>query len=170
MFCFQIYVILVFNGYFNRRFYQKLMTQTNQNWQQTWKTYKLFFNSEFQASWLKIVASSVQFMVYDKFWPLFLTEITVKSTNHAHIRDQQVKIYKNPCFVFDFTSLDFLTVFPTVIFTGSWWRRKLKCNPKPSYAFCYSNYKFQENRIKTVAVTVPSCPHTKWPPWRHQIC
>ena len=129
-----------------------------------------FLNSKSQGKWTKIVASSVQFMVSDKFWPLFLTEITVKSTNHAHIRDQQVKIYKNPCFVFDFTSLGFLTVFPTVILTGSWWRRKLKCNPKPSYAFCYSNYKFQENRIKTVAVTVPSCPHTKWPPWRHQIC
>ena len=31
----------------------------------------------------------------------------------------QVKIYKNPCFVFDFTSLEFLTVFSTVIWTGS---------------------------------------------------
>ena len=45
--------------------------------------------------------------------------MTVKSTNNAHIRDQQVKIYKNPWFVFDFTSLDFLTVFPTAILTGS---------------------------------------------------
>ena len=35
----------------------------------------------------------------------------VKKTNHAHIRDQRVKIFKNPCFVFDFTSLDFLTFF-----------------------------------------------------------
>ena len=61
---------------------------------------------------------SVQIMVNAKFWPLFLTEITVKSTNHEDIRDQQAKIYKNPCFVFDFTSLDFLTGFPTVILTG----------------------------------------------------
>ena len=53
---------------------------------------------------------------FDQF---FLTKMTVKTTNHGHIRDQQVKIYKNPCFVFDFTSLDFLTVFPTVILTGS---------------------------------------------------
>ena len=42
-------------------------------------------------------------------------EITVKTTNHAHIRDQQVKIYKNPCFDFDFTSLEFLTIFSTAI-------------------------------------------------------
>ena len=119
-----------------------------------------FSKSQLQEHLMKIVTVSVQFMVFAKFWPLFLTEITVKSTNHAHIRDQQVEIYKNPCFVFDFTSLDFLTVFPTVNLTGSWWRRKLKCNPKPSYAFYYSYYKFQENRIKTVAVTVPSCPHT----------
>ena len=32
-----------------------------------------------------------------------------------------------------FTSLEFLTVFPTAIMTGSWWRRTLKCNPKPSH-------------------------------------
>ena len=77
-----------------------------------------------------------------------------KITNHANIRDQQVKIYKNPCFVFDFTSLDFLTVFPTAILTGSWWRRMLKCNPKPSFNSISSNFQFQENRIKTVAVRV----------------
>ena len=92
---------------------------------------------------------------YD-FWPLFLTEITVKIKNHGYIRDQQVKIYKNPCFVFDFTSLEFLTVFSTAIWTGSWWRRLLKWNRKPSFNSIYSNFQFQENRIKTVAVTVPS--------------
>ena len=37
------------------------------------------------------------------FDDLFLTEFMVKITNHAHIRDQQVKIYKNQCFVFKFT-------------------------------------------------------------------
>ena len=85
---------------------------------------------------------------------LFLTEITVKINNHRHIRDQQVKIYKNPCFVFDFTSLEFLTVFSTAVSTGSWWRRKLKWNTKPSFNSIYSNFQFQENRIKTVAVRV----------------
>ena len=45
------------------------------------------------------------------FWPLFLTEITVKSKNHGYIRNQQAKIYKKPWFVFDFTSLKVLTVF-----------------------------------------------------------
>ena len=38
---------------------------------------------------------------------VILTKITVKTTNHAHIRDQRVKIFMNPCFVFDFTSLEF---------------------------------------------------------------
>ena len=54
--------------------------------------------------------------IFDRY---FSTEIMVKTTNHAHIRDQRVKIYKNPCFVFDFTSLEFLTVFQTAILTGS---------------------------------------------------
>ena len=78
-----------------------------------------------------------------------------KTTNHAHIRVQQVKIYKNTCFVFDFTLVDFLTVFPTAILTGSWWRRKLKWNSEPSFNSISSNFQFQENRIETVVVTVP---------------
>ena len=45
-------------------------------------------------------------------------EITVKTTNHGHIRDQQVKVYKNSCFVFNFTSFEFLTVFSTAVLTG----------------------------------------------------
>ena len=44
---------------------------------------------------MKIVAVSMQFMVSTNFWPLFLTEITVKIKNYGYIRDQQVKIYKN---------------------------------------------------------------------------
>ena len=169
MFCFQIYVIWVLTVFLTAvctgSWWLRQLKLNKKYWKPT-----DFSKSQLQEHLMKIGTVSVQFMVFAKFWPLFLTEITVKSTNHAHIRDQQVEIYKNPCFVFDFTSLAFLTVFPTVNLTGSWWRRKLKCNPKPSYAFYYSYYKFQENRIKTVAVTVPSCPHTKWPPWRHQIC
>ena len=34
----------------------------------------------------------------------FVTDISVKITNHAHIRDEQVKIYMNLCFVSKFTS------------------------------------------------------------------
>ena len=49
----------------------------------------------------------------------FLTELTAKTTNHGHIRDQRVKIYKNPRFVFDFTLFEFLTAFSTAILTGS---------------------------------------------------
>ena len=79
------------------------------------------------------VALDAHFIEKYYFWPLFLTEITVKIKNHGHIRDQQVKIYKNPWFNFDFTSLEFLTVFSTAIWTGSWWRRKLKWNRKPSF-------------------------------------
>ena len=45
----------------------------------------------------------------------FTTGITAKSANHVHIRVQQVKIYKNRRFVLSFTSLRFLTGFPTVI-------------------------------------------------------
>ena len=166
MFCFQFYVIWDFTGFstavFTGSWWLRQLKVNNKSWKP-----KDFSESELQENLMKIGTVSVQFMVSAKFWPLFLTEITVKSPNHAHIRDQQVKIYKNPCFVFDFTSLDFLTVFPTVILTGSWWRRKLKCNPKPSYAFCYSNYKFQENRIKTVAVRVRAWRVDFWPVWRH---
>ena len=103
---------------------------------------------------MKSVASGEHFIEKQNFWPLFLTEITVKIKNHGYIRDQQVKIYKNQWFVFDFTSLEFLTVFSTAIWTGSWWRRMLKWNSKPSFNSIYSNFQFQENRIKTVAVRV----------------
>ena len=40
---------------------------------------------------MKTVALSVRFIADAKLLPLFLTELTVKTTNHAHIRDQQVK-------------------------------------------------------------------------------
>ena len=79
----------------------------------------------------------------------------VKSTNQAHIRVQRVKIYKNKCFVFSFTSLRFLTVFQTVISTRSWWRGTLVCNPiqihQPKKTIC----QFEENCLKTTTVRVP---------------
>ena len=43
----------------------------------------------------------------------------VKITNHAHIRDQRVKIYENQCFVENFTLFDILTTFSTAILIGS---------------------------------------------------
>ena len=61
-------------------------------------------------------------------------------------------------------------VFSTVILTRSWWRRTLICNPKPSNPRRYPHTKFQENRTKTVAVTVPPFYLPRWPPWRHQLC
>ena len=36
-------------------------------------------------------------------------EITFKITNHAYVRDQQVNIYQNLCFVLKLTSFEFLT-------------------------------------------------------------
>jgi len=48
-----------------------------------------------------------------------LTEIMVKTSNYGHIRDQQVKIYKNSCFVLNFTFFEFLTVFSTAVLTES---------------------------------------------------
>ena len=85
----------------------------------------------------------------------------VKSTNQAHIRVQRVKIYKNKCFVFSFTSLWFLTVFQTVISTRSWWRGTLVCNPKQSHQpkkTITTMCQFEENcsEIRTVRL-----PHRK---------
>ena len=55
--------------------------------------------------------------------------------------------------------------------TQIWWRRKLTNNPKPSNEFYYLNLKFQENWIKTEAVTMLSFFFRKiWRPWRHQLC
>ena len=46
-----------------------------------------------------------------------LTERMVKILNHAHIRYQRVKIYKNQCFVFNSTLFEFVTAFSTAILT-----------------------------------------------------
>ena len=62
-----------------------------------------------------------------------------------------------------------LNFWPAIL-TRSWWRRKLKFNTKPSHDFGYLYYEFHENRIKTLTVTVLPWPHTKWLPWRHQLC
>ena len=43
-------------------------------------------------------------------------------------------------------------------------------NPKPSHESRYSHAKFQENRIKTVAVTVLPFFRSRWWPWRHHLC
>ena len=53
------------------------------------------------------------------FGRFFFTEIMIKTTNHVQIRDQRVKIYKNPCFAFNSTLFEFLTAFLTVILNGS---------------------------------------------------
>ena len=60
---------------------------------------------------MKAVISGTHFIEKSYLCPLFLTEITVKIKNQGYIRDEQVKIYKNLWFVFDFTSLEFLTFF-----------------------------------------------------------
>ena len=123
------------------------------------RKHKNFSNPQLQENWMKNVAMSVRFIVSVNFWPLFSTEITVKTTNHGHIRDQRVKIYKNPSVVLSYTSLKFLTGFSTAISTRSWWRRKLKWNRKQCHNSIFLNFQFQENRIKTVAVRVPVWKH-----------
>ena len=114
------------------------------------REHKDFSNFQFWGIRMKSVSSGEHFVEKQYFWPLFLTEISVEIKNQCYIRDQQplkVKIYKNSWFVFDFTSLEFLTFFSTAIWTGGWWRRKLKRNTKPSFNSIYSNFQFQENRI-----------------------
>ena len=83
-------------------------------------------------------------------------KIMVKSTNRAQIRVQRVKICKNMCFVFSFTSLRFLTVFQTVISTRSWWRGTLVCNPKQTHEPKKTICQFEENCLKITTVSVPN--------------
>ena len=85
---------------------------------------------------------------------IFKRSFLVKYTKYSYIHAQRVQINQNRQFVFGFTSLPVLTFFSTVILTGSWWRRTLNYNPIPSNLCRYLHAKFQENRIKTVAVTV----------------
>ena len=111
------------------------------------------------------------------FKPFFDRKLGFKGTNGAYIRDQEVKIYKIRHFVWNFSQIckksEFWRpywIFWPAILTRSKWRRKLKFGSATSYDYGYLNYEFQENRIKTLTVTVPPWPHTKWLPWRHQLC
>ena len=128
--------------------------------------YVIDFGTSFGTSSLR----QMYFPSLHKFWKLFVlfvfadflpsitTKITIKSLNQAHFRFQRVKTCKNMCFVFNFTLLRFLTVFQTVISTGSWWRGTLVCNPiqtdQPKKTLC----QFEENCLKITTVRVP---HTK---------
>ena len=94
----------------------------------------------------------------------------VKCTKYAYICVQCVKISKNRHFVFRFTSLPVLTIFQPSFSTRSWWRKTLNFKLEPSNSPWYRHTKFQENRIKIVAVTVPLFFRSKWRPWRHQLC
>ena len=87
---------------------------------------------------------------------IFKRSFLVECTKYTYINAQWVKICQIRHFVFGFTSLPFLTVFLAAILTEGWWSRKLNFNPIPSNVCRYPHVKFQENRIKTVAVTVPS--------------
>ena len=84
-----------------------------------------------------------------------------------YIHTQRVAVSYNRHFIFGFTSLSVLMFFSTVILTGSWWRRKLNYNPIPRNVCRHAHVKFQENRIKTVAVTVLAFFRPIWRPWRH---
>ena len=85
-------------------------------------------------------------------------------SNHAHIRDQQVKIYKKRCFVFKFTSFEFLTVFLTAVCTGSWWLRQLKLNKKYWKPTDFSKSQLQEHLMKIGTVSVQFMVFAKfWP-------
>ena len=77
-----------------------------------------------------------------------------QNKNHAEIRDQQAKVYKNPCFVFNSTLFEFLTAFSTAILTGSWWRRKLQQNRKSREPNELSDFQFQGNGMNSVASSV----------------
>ena len=99
--------------------------------------------SQLQEKCMDIVAVNVQYMVSAEFWPLFLTEKTVKTTNNAYMRDEQVEIYLNKCFVFKSSSFQFLTGFSTAVFTRSWRIRSMKINSKHKKPLDVSNSKYE---------------------------
>ena len=111
------------------------------------------------------------------FKPFFDRKWSFKGTNREYYRDKEVEIYKTSNFVLNVLPklqekliLAAMFNFWPAMLTQSWWRRNLKFNTKPSHDFGYLYYEFQENRIKTMTVTVLPWPHTKWLPWRHQLC
>ena len=129
-----------------------------------------FLFCSLKGFWSKTILKKLLFSIFLKFDRYFNGRFLVKCTIYAYIRVQRVKISKNRHFVFEFTSLPVLTVFSTVILTRRWWRRLLKCNPKPSKTLEILHTKFEENRMKTVAVTVLPFLASKWRPWRHHLC
>ena len=114
---------------------------------------------------------SVILLLNFSFNRYFVTEITVKTTNHAHTCDQQVKIYKNPWFNFDFTSLEFLTGFfqlpfwPEVDDLENW-------NEIANLALTQFPQIFNLKKIGSKLWPWECARGTTltWPPWRHQIC
>jgi len=95
---------------------------------------------------------------------IFCIEIMFRFSNHAHIRDQQVKIYKKRCFVFKFTSFKFLTGFFIAVFTGSWWSRQPKINKKSWKPLDFSKSTLKEYLMKIGTVSVQFMVSAKfWP-------
>ena len=74
-----------------------------------------FSTTKKKTTLMNIVSSSVLLIVNSYFWQLFWTEPTVKIINRTYILDQQVKVYKNQCFVFVLTSFDFFNFFQQLI-------------------------------------------------------
>ena len=147
------------------------------NWKSIQKVCQIYLNTHpYKAAWSENNRTLWRhnyiqsFLVIADFDFTFLWKITTKTSNHAYICDQQVKIYKNQRVVLTFTSVEFLTVFPTVILAWSLWRRTLICNHIPCKLDRYSHTKFQENRIKTAAMAVLPFFWSIWRPWRHQLC
>ena len=129
------------------------------NWKSLQKLCQIYLHAQpYKAAWLENNRTLWRhnyiqsFLVIADFDFTFLWKITIKTSNHAYSCDQQVKIYRNQRVVLTFTSVEFITVFPTL--TGSLWRRTLICNPLSKKCWENSHAEFRENRVKTVAVTV----------------
>ena len=104
------------------------------------------------------------FFVFNRF---FYRKLGFKGINGAYIRDQEVKIYKIRLFFLILAKFakksEFWRpywIFLPAILTRSKWRRKLKFGSATSHDYGYLNYEFQENRIKTLTVTVLPCFRT----------
>ena len=99
--------------------------------------------SQLQEKCMEIVA--VECAIYGFRWVLtvIFNGKTVKTTNNAYMRDEQVEIYKNKCFVFKSSSFQFLTGFSTAVFTRSWRIRSMKINSKHKKPLDVSNSKYE---------------------------
>ena len=96
-----------------------------ENWKSIQKVCQIYLNTHpYKAAWLENNRTLWRqnyiqsFLVIADFDFTFLWKITIKTSNHAYICDQQVKIYKNQRVVLTFMSVEFLTVFQTVIFSN----------------------------------------------------